>query len=208
MIAQQFHLSRFDKVVIGGTEYQPIETTGAALQFLRLDGSGTVERFDAAQLAALRARPDWRYHRNWFLPAGTRDERVWPSEAEVSALTPDEQDRLAWQHNIVTVMRELHQHGDLALSNDGMDAKRTLIAERVNGREMARQQIGTRPRGGKKVTFRQLPSTRTILRIYRQYARAGFHLQTLMPSMHMPRVPTRVDHEAEELLRECVLTYA
>lgn len=58
MNAQQFQLSRFDKVIIGGTEYQPIETTGPVLQFLRLDGTGTVERFGHAELATFRARSE------------------------------------------------------------------------------------------------------------------------------------------------------
>lgn len=208
MKTQRFHLSRFDRVVIGDIAYQPVETTDDCVHLMRLDGTGTVERVDHARLAAFRTKPDWQFNRNWFLPAGTRDAEVRPPDVQVSALSAEKQDYLAWQLNVVTVMHEMHTNGTLALSNDGTDAKKSLITLRVNEREIARQQIGQSLRAGKKVTIRQLPSTRTILRLYRKYARAGYRIDPLIPRARTMRVPGQVDYEAEELLRDCILAYA
>lgn len=208
MKVQSFLFSRFDRVTINNIEYQPIDQSGESVSLMRLDGTGTIERIEHAKLTVLRQEKDWRYDRNWFLPAGSREEFARPTGSSLSAMPEDKQDYLAWLHNLLTVVRELRMNREIALSNSSIETNIGLIASRVNEREIARQQIGKTLRAGKKLRIRQLPSPRTILKYYRKFALAGFTIDPMLPRARAPRTPTHVDHEAEELLREGILLFA
>ena len=58
--------SRFDRVTIGNSSYQPLNCDAEVVQFMPLDGTGAVARFTYNQIDECRTSGDWRYERNFF----------------------------------------------------------------------------------------------------------------------------------------------
>ena len=106
MSTPRFSFSRFDRVTIDGTQYQPEGGNTHIVKFRRLDGSSVIEVFTHETLNALRTNSNWQFDPAWFQPAGASTEPFERSAVCLTALSAERQDYVAWLHLVCTVMQE------------------------------------------------------------------------------------------------------
>lgn len=208
MSSSRFQIGKFDRITIGGVAYRLDGQNEHLVRLKRLDGTDVCETFSYEELNDHRRSGRWRYDRNWFAPAGEQIDQVVHPSVSLSALNEGQRRKLAWKENICNVIREMHGDGLLRLSHRSMDENRDVIEAAVNRREIDRHHLDGRPRSGKPLPLRQLPSTTALLRDYRRYRQGGYTIKLLMPRLRRRATRPPAIKAAEELIRKCICDYA
>lgn len=208
MNAPRFEFSRFDRITSNGVFYQPIGQTDHIVRLQRLDSSGVCEDFSYADIEKMRHRSGWRYEKGWFAEISSPIEATKVSEATTSALSPEEQERLAWLRMVFGAIDEMHEAGELSYSHESFAANRLKLEALVNQRDIERKNLKGKPRGGTRVEVHLLPSNSVLLRKHRQYRNTGRSMQPFMPKTGFARRPVHFDYDSQEFLRQSVLRFA
>ncbi len=208
MNAPRFEFSRFDRITINGTFYQPIGQTDDVVRLQRLDSSDVCEDFSYADIEKMRQRSGWRYEKGWFAESASPIEAAKVPEAMASALSPGEQERLAWLRLVFGAIDEMHEAGELSYSHESFSANRLKLEALVNQRDIERKNLKGKPRGGARVEVHVLPSNSVLLRKHRWYRDAGRSMQPFMPKRSFGRRPVHYDYDSQEFLRLSVLRFA
>lgn len=158
MSTPRFEFSRFDRITIDGTFYQPIGQTDDTVRFQRLDRTDVCEDFSYDQIEKLRKRSGWRHEKGWFAESAAPIEADKVPETMASALTVEEQEKLAWLRMVFGAIDELHEYSGLSLSHESFAANRLTLTALVNQRDIERKNLKVKPRGGAKVEVHMLPS--------------------------------------------------
>lgn len=208
MNAPRFEFSRFDRITIDGVFYQPDGQNDEVVRLRRLDGSDACSVFCYSDVEKMRQSSGWRYDKDWFADSAAPIDAVKPPTEMTSALSPDDQEQLSWMRIVFGAMDELYDAGELPLSHEGLESARSKLAALVNRRDIERNNLKAKPRGGARVEVHVLPSNSTLLRKYREYRRVGRTMQPFMPKKSFGRRPVHYDYDSQDFLRRSVLKFA
>ncbi len=185
-------------VKIAGTVYAPESSDMQGIMLRRMDSTEIVEFFRWEDIAILRASGNWRYDPPPRIATGSASYTC-----DLTLLSAKARAKIVLMARVLSAIHELHTKGEVTFTDRGLAEALRKIAPQLAKAEVNQQFPGRALRMGDQVVLAQLPSTRSIRRVYRKFIRANFDLRVLV------RKPPRQGHagsyfepEVEELMQQ------